>query len=118
MKRDEEASLRAAIKAVRQGRERPRFPRNLKDRIFEFVRRHHAEDESIRSIAERLGMRRQTLWNWKKHWDQPVAMLRTVEVVSEMPAPVERRVTVVGPGGSRVEDLSLDEVAELWRKLS
>lgn len=112
-------SLRAAIEEKQRNKKRGRFSQDVKRRLVAFVAGRRRAGESVGSIARRLGLSEQTVWSWRDAWEKKDAVvLRQVEVVSETPLPARRMVTLHGPAGTRIEGVSLDEVAELWRKLA
>ena len=84
------------------------------------LRRRWQSGESLRKLAKQLGLSNHTVQFWRSHWGERKkrgAELRRVEVISEVPLPANH-LTVHGPAGMRVDGLTTDEVADLWRKLS
>jgi hypothetical protein len=69
----------------------------------------------VRAVAEELGVSGHTLSYWKAQaMGLPQAKLRAVRVIEK----TSRGHALIGPSGTRVDDLSLDEIADLFRKLS
>lgn len=111
--------LRALVRADRRVRKGP-FSPELRERLNDFLRRRWQAGESLGKLAKQLGLSNHTVQFWRSHWGERKkrgAELRRVEVISETPLPANP-LTVHGPAGMRVEGLTADDVAELWRKLS
>ena len=69
---------------------------------------------SYAAIAEMLGVSEQTVVRWRtSSTDTEFAPVRVVDASAQT-----RKLVVHGPGGLRVEGLSLDEVAALLGRLS
>ena len=119
MSKKEIEELRSLVLGERRG-ERGPFSSGLRARLQTFLKAKLREGESLKRVGEELGLSKATVHYWKSRWSEPSespAKLRCVKVVSEKPVH-GRKVTILGPAGTRVEDLSLDDVAALWRKLS
>ena len=107
---------------VAKARSKPRetFPAELRDRLVAYARRRWEEGVSNKALAVELGVNHHTLSYWRARivglaTRRKASPLKRVEVV--LPAR-QRTVTLRGPHGVRVDDLTLDDVAELLRKLS
>ncbi len=111
--------LRALILSERRENKGP-FSKGLRERLNNFLKARFQEGEPLKRVGAQLGLSHATVQYWKARWgeqNKPGAKLRRVEVVSEE-AVASRTVTLQGPAGTRIDGLSLDEVAALWRKLS
>ena len=104
----EAASIR---RQVARNAER-RYPPELVAEVRRFVVASRAAGVSMARLSEQLGIPLDTLYRWQRA-TPPVRSLRPVEVIAD-----ERRVTVLGPCGVRIEGLALDGVAALLRKLA
>jgi transposase-like protein len=72
-------------------------------------------------VAEELGVNTVTLKGWIESTQETKRFpttLQPVEVVELAPREAQFRVVVHGPSSLRVEGLEIDELVELWRKLS
>ncbi len=102
---------------------RGHVPPAVRDRAIKHVAERRAAGETLEALAQSLGLNLQTLKGWLQRQRESIvashaASLRAVRVVAETTAPGARRVTVWGPRGLRIDDLSLDDVAELVRRLA
>ena len=77
--------------------------------------------ERVAGIAESLGMQSDTLRHWLKGLDakgrSKSSRFRRVRVVEAQPG-ANTGVTLLGPGGTRIDGLSLGQAAELLRRMS
>jgi transposase len=91
---------------------------SLKAQLLKHIGRRLAAGERAGEIAQSLGLSDQTMSQWCAHLRRRAEKprLRAVKVASEVAA-VGRGLTLQGPGGLRVEGLSVEELAALWRKL-
>src|SRR5690606_21460919 len=111
--------LRALVVSSRKKRHGP-FPREVSERLQSYLKKKWRSGASLAQLGAQLGLSDSTVSYWRSHWgerDKKGGQLRRVEVVAEK-GKTARAVTVHGPCGTRLEGLSLGEVAELWRKLS
>lgn len=117
-KRSNSTGQISAHKAGGQGR---RYSEEARTAALEVLTRRRREGRSYARVAAEVGIHVATLRAWQR---AETAMMATrsattfcpVEVIS---APTSGRGHVVhGPRGIRFEDLTLDEVAELIRRLS
>lgn len=93
------------------------FTPEARRRLQAFLRTRWEAGESLQGWADKLGLSRATASYWRSQWGARPSRetaLRVVEVIDERPI---ETVTVHGPSGTRVEGLTLDEVAELWRRM-
>jgi hypothetical protein len=88
-----------------------RLPASTRTEIVMAVERAHDDGMSYSALADALGVKLQTLSRWREA--RPAAKLVAVRV----PLPAAG-FTVHAPHGVRVEGLSLDDVAELLKRLS
>ena len=114
--KNEVYELRRQIRATRADGQRGPFPRELRHRLQAYLRRRWDQGESLRDLAAELGLSDHTVQYWRSRWRQPTQQgaLKVVEVISEEPSGL----TLHGPHGTRVENLTLSEVTDLWRRLS
>ena len=108
---DRVESLRLKFESSRDSRRR--VPEELRAEAVAFARAAHASGERYKTIAATLGLKPDTLMRWCRAGREPKKFTR---VVVKRTAPP--RLTVHGPTGTRIEGLSLDQVAELLRALS
>ena len=102
-----------------------RYPEELRAEAVAIARRELARDESLGSVAGRLGIGSATLGRWLEAPPTERRELRPVEVieveepegVANDPAPVEGHLVLLTAGGHRVEGLLLDELALLLEAL-
>jgi hypothetical protein len=84
----------------------------LRSEVAAAIEQAHAAGESYEQLAKAVGVTTQTLSNWRALRKQ--GRFEQVRVA----APPTPTVVVHGPSGLRIEGLSLDELAALWRRLS
>jgi hypothetical protein len=109
---------RRLIASDRQERKGP-FDPELRVPLEAYLRRRWQAGASTQQLSEELGINHHTVLFWRSRWgarNGAKLQLRRVEVIAERP--LADKVTLHGPAGTRIENLSLDEVTELWRKLS
>lgn len=123
MDRTEIERLKRAIGRERQGVLRPgvAFSRKLRAKIVAHVKGRLQRGEKVAGIAASLGIKYDTLRYWvdkmgAKRADKPTRF-RRVRVVTAPPEAVTG-VTLFGPGGTRIDGLSLNQAAELLRRMS
>ena len=116
--------LRRAILGDRNraGRERKPFDRTLRNQVLAHVEARRKTGERIDHIAESLGINADTLRYWvAKSLRKSVkkqGYLRRIRVVDDQRVTPAGRLTLCGPGGTRLEGLTSDQVLDLWRRLS
>lgn len=109
-------SLKALVVAHRRDH-RGAFDGELRERVMAYAEQRWLEGATTREVADELGMSVATVSYWRSRRRE--AGLQRVQLVSERPwATEERRFRLFGPSGTILEDVTLSEVAELWRKLS
>lgn len=106
-------ALRQALARAAEGRGRPRYPEALRQRVVTHVRDRRARGASLRQLADELGLAVPTL----VRWGGPPPAFRPV-LVEPAPRAAPGHLVVHGPGGLRVEGLTLDEAVELVRRLA
>jgi predicted transcriptional regulator len=110
--------LRRAVTELGPMRPGRRLPALLRDRILAVVRARNAAGGSLRQLAENLGLSAETLSRWlaADGAEEPRkgASTRPLPVVVAAPAVT---LTLVTPGGHRLEGLSVDTAAELLGRL-
>jgi hypothetical protein len=110
------AELRRAVSDLGPRRAGRRIPSALRARIVEVVGERRSSGGGLSSLAAALGLRVATLSRW-------VSASETVPVVGGVrPLPVVMRetsagLTLVSPGGWRLEGLSVVSAAELLDRL-
>jgi hypothetical protein len=107
--------LKALVVRARQEKQGP-FPETLRQRVLRYALERWRAGVPVKTVAEEIGVSGATLSYWRS---QVTAgrheKLRPVKVVERAP---HRAYTVRGPCGTHVDGLSLDEIAELFRKLT
>ena len=116
MANDTSKELRALVRRDRDERVGP-FDPELRERLIAYAKRRWAEGATMQDVADELGVSGHTVSYWRAQRREMPA-LRRVQIISERPLDVERRVTLRGPAGTAIDGLSFDEVAELWMKLA
>ena len=111
---DELSEIRQAIEALGKRGPRPRYPKELRERIVSYAQAELQRGHNVEEIAAELGMKWRTLQRWRSEHKQ--GQFRRVQVVPN--APASKTLTLYGPLGVRLEGLALDEVAELIRRLA
>lgn len=118
---NEAARLRRELK--QRGRTRgKRFDPELRARMVAFAESRRRDGASWMAIATELGACFETVRRWcVASTPTPALRLRPVEVVSDDVVVVEARgartLTVISPGGLRIEGAGVDEVVALVRAL-
>ena len=102
--------MRAKLDEARAGRRRA--PEALRREAAAFAKAEHAAGRSYKSIAAGLGMKPETLMRWCRASSGP----KFAPVVVK-PA-TQEGLTRHGPAGTRIDQLSLQQAAELLRALS
>ena len=88
-----------------------RVPEEARAEAFAFARAVHASGERYKSIASTLGLKPDRLMQWCRDGREPKKFARVV-VTRAVPS----RLTVHGPAGTRIEQLSIGEVVERMRR--
>ncbi len=89
----------------------------LRAEVVGVARRWAAVGGGQRGLAEKLGLSRATLARWISDSEEPRALVRAVDVVAD-DEPVADDLVALLPCGVRIEGLTLDDVAELARRLA
>jgi len=108
--RDRAEALRLKVASSRDGRKR--VPAELRQESVAFTRAKHALGQRYEPIAKALGAKAETLMRWCPAGQKP-KFARVVVRRAARPHP-----TVHGPRGTRIEQLSIEQVAELFEALS
>jgi transposase-like protein len=108
---DRAESLRLKLQGSRDSRRR--ISEELRAEAVAFARAAHASGERYKSIASTLGLKPDTLMRWCRAGRDPEKFARVVVKRSAAP-----RLTMHGPAGTRIEELSIAQAAELLRALS
>ncbi len=108
---DEGNALREAIELVRGGRKRWRCPPDLRAAIVEYTRKQQANGRGHRGIAFDLGLSASTIFQWMRSSKSSFREVVVRPEVSSLP------LTLVTPGGFRLEGLSEDFALRLVREL-
>jgi transposase-like protein len=108
---DRVESLRLKLRSRRDSRRR--VSEDVRAEAVAFARAAHASGERYKSIATTLGLKPDTLMRWCRDRREPKKFARVVMKRAAAP-----RLTVHGPAGTRIEALSIEQVAELLRALS
>lgn len=108
---DRVETLRLKLRSSRDSRRR--VPEELRAEAVAFARAAHASGERYKSIASTLGLKPDTLMRWCRAGREPKKFARVVVKRAARP-----QLTVHGPAGTRIEQLSIAQAAELLRALS
>jgi hypothetical protein len=100
------------LKLARSRDSRRRVPAELRQEAVVFAKAEHALGRRYKSIATALGVKAETLMRWCRACREP-KFARVVVKPAARP-----RLTVHGPAGTRIEQLSIEQVAELFGALS
>ena len=104
--------LRAALARARdQGRV---YPPALREQVVGFVLQRQRQADSVWAAAKELGLPLTTLQAWLRAAPAPSPFLPVL--VRDRPR-ADSPLSLLLPGGARVEGLSLDEVAALCRQV-
>ena len=109
-----EAELRAEFARLGNRGRGKRYPKELRALAIAWARVRREEGVTWRRVAERIGLRTETVRRWCASEAEPRATpgLVPVEVVAT------DRVAVVSPTGWRLEGLSVADAARLVRSLA
>ena len=100
------------LKLARSRDSRRRVPGELRAEAVAFAKAERASGQRYRSIARALGLKADTLMRWCRDSHEP----KFARVVVKRAA--QPRLTVHGPRGTRIEQLSIEQVVELFGALS
>ena len=105
--------LAAAVGGLAQGkRKRRQYPSELRHDISRYVREQRAGGVPLKSIAQRIGVCATLLHRWEV---SSASKFRRVEL-SAAPLSAGRHV-LHAPHGVRIEDLAVDELVDILRRL-
>ena len=115
--------LKRAITRDRKGSTRPgvAFNKKLRAQIVAHAQTRLSAGERVMGIAESLGIMSDTLRYWLHgpgaKRERETTGFRRVRVVKAEPGAASD-LTLFGPGGTRIDGLSLSQAAELLRRLT
>jgi hypothetical protein len=113
---DAKDELKALVMQARQEKLGP-FPETLRRRLLRYAIERWRAGVPTKSVSDEVGVSVATLAYWRAKTTAPHDQkLRPVKLVEQQAMP--RVHTAFGPCNMRIDDLTLDEVAELFRKLS
>jgi hypothetical protein len=114
----EAAILRHALRTADRPGVGRAYPKTLRQRVVTYARRAQAAGRPRADVADALGLSLATLARWAQPAAPAAPAFRPVVVAPE-PAQADAScgVAVVLPGGVRVEGLSVEQAAELCRRL-
>lgn len=105
--------LAAAVEGLEGGKgKRRKYPLELRHRLVEFVRQQRAAGKQLKSIAARVGVSPTLLHRWEA---KRGGAFRRVEL-QRQPSTSSRYV-LRAPHGVRVEDLGVEELVTILRRL-
>lgn len=108
-------SLLLALDAIRSAGPRFLYPSDLRIRVVRFVRFRLRQGHTLWTSAKTLRLAFTTIQKWlADHPDAPSFL----PVVVRPAGPAPAALSLLLPGGARVEGLSLDDVASLCRKVA
>jgi len=108
---DRAQALRLRLASRRDSRRR--VPEELRAEAVAFAKAEHASGKRYKSIASALGVKAETLMRWCRRSDASKKFARVV-----VKRAARAQLTVHGPAGTRIEELSIQQVAELLQALS
>ncbi len=110
-------TLRRRIKKTKaDARGHRRYEEGLRIAVVEYALDRGEDGDSLAAVARELGLTQRTLWGWVQRNRESV--IRPVELVDESLDPAPSTRSLVLPGGSRIEGLSLEDIVALVRALS
>lgn len=87
--------------------------------VAEIQRRREAEGRGVRSLAAEYGISENTYYNWLRAECLGTEVpFRSVEITALVPVIPASTVSLMSPGGYRVEGLSVEDAARLLRALA
>lgn len=115
-------ALREALEAARPAHPSLGFPAALRERAGAWLRDRHAEGAQWTQLARELGISRSSATNWARRTTprRPTehrASSTFLPVCVTKPSVASTGPVLVTPRGYRVEELALDELAELLERL-
>jgi len=109
------------VSKLKGGRGRS-YPPALRQRLMAWAEAAERAGMSLPQIGTALGMPQHRFQYWRERAQrelqpvEPKAIVR-VDVIADPPAPVLDELTVVSPGGFRIEGLTMAQTIELLRAL-
>ena len=104
--------LAAEVEGLEGGKgKRRKYPMDLRQRLVEFVREQRAAGKQLKSIAARVGVSPTLLHRWEM---KRAGAFRRIEL--QQPSTSSRYV-LRAPHGVRVEDLGVEELVTILRRL-
>jgi len=113
MDESEDRAQALHLKLASRRDSRRRVPEELRAEAVAFAKTEHASGKHYKSIASALGVKAETLMRWCRRSGEPKKFACVVVKRAARP-----QLTVHGPSGTRIEELSVQQVAELLRALS
>ena len=111
--------LKRLSERVRATRDRRgRVPNELRREVVQLVEEERATGRTYTELARELGMSFPTLMGWRQRLKEKRVMpvhIRAREVLATVQ---EQTHAVHGPGGMRIDGMSIADIAELWKRLS
>jgi transposase-like protein len=105
--------LAAAVEGLESGKgKRRRYPLDLRQRLVDFVREQRAAGKQLKSIAARVGVSPTLLHRWEM---KRAGAFRRVEL--QRPPSSASRFVLRAEHGVRVEDLGVEELVTILRRL-
>ncbi len=111
MDESEDRAQALHLKLASRRDSRRRVPEEL--RAEAVAKTEYASGKHYKSIASALGVKAETLMRWCRRSGEPKKFAHVVVKRAARP-----QLTVHGPSGTRIEELSIQQVAELLRALS
>ena len=107
--------LAAAVEGLQGGKgKRRKYPLELRQRLVDFVREQRAAGKQLKSIAARVGVSPMLLHRWEM---KRAGAFRRVEL-QRLPSPsTSSRYVLEAPHGVHVDDLGVDELVTILRRL-
>lgn len=106
--------LAAAVEALQSGKgKRRKYPLALRQRLVEYVREQRAAGQQLKSTAARVGVSPTLLHRWEM---KRAGTFRRVELKEQKSTP--GRHVLQAPHGVRVEDLGVEELVTILRRLA
>jgi hypothetical protein len=109
--------IRSLIEKTTTGTHRRRVPEEVKQQVRRYAARRRSQGSSWEAIGRETGLEARKLRAWSRKAREVTAVpaLRPVAVAAEPEAATG--LVVVAPSGLRVEDLGVEEAAQLIRLL-
>lgn len=94
------------------------FSKELREQVREHIEGERKQGRTYAAIAEAIGLSLPTVASWSRRSPTP-GTFHPLKVIGGGTGGAPRRapITILGPLGTRIDGLELDEVVELWRRL-